>query len=77
MLGELDPLGVDGANSVMNEKDILCAVEDTNMFPKLIDYFYVGSSFYIIEEYVEDYALLQLINELRFDFILKVKKGVV
>lgn len=73
MLGELDPLGVDGANSVMNEKDILCAVEDTNMFPKLIDYFYVGSSFYIIEEYVEGYTLLQLINELRFDFILNNK----
>ena len=73
MLGELDFLGIDGANSVMNEKEILNAMKGTNMFPELIDYFYVGSSFYIIEEYIEGHTLLQLLNALEFDFIFNNK----
>lgn len=73
MLGEVDEGGIDGANGVMNEKEILKALTDTDMFPRLIDFFYVGDSFYIIEEFIKGDTLLQLIIDSKFEFIYKHK----
>ena len=62
MLGEVSLDGYDGANSVMQEQKILLTVSDIRAFPSLIDYFYVGSSFVVIEEYKEGKTLKEVLE---------------
>lgn len=62
MAGDIGYDGVDGANYIMQEKKILTAVEDMNYFPKVEEVFYVGRSYYMVEEYLQGKTLLELIK---------------
>ena len=63
MLGEIDELNRDGVHCAMNEMSVLSAVSDLKHFPKLIDSFYAGSSFYVVEEFIQGKAIREYLTE--------------
>ena len=76
MLGEVNLNGLDGANSIMQEKEILLALSDVPAFPRIIDSFYVGSTFVIVEEFKEGKTLKQLFEDEEYSLIELHKKRI-
>lgn len=73
MLGEIDKNGNDGVTGVLNEKEILFALKESRFFPELYDFFYVGNSFFIVEEYRKGHTISQLLEDGKNEIVDKYK----
>ena len=76
LLGEITSDGYDGVSGVMQEKSILTALSDISAFPSLIDFFYVGSSFVIIEEYRSGQTMKKLFEDKQYSTITAHKETI-
>jgi hypothetical protein len=76
MLGEVDLFGYDGVNSIINEKEMMINVSKIENFPKLIDYFYLNTSFCIVTEFIPGKSILQLILDKEYEILRKNRKNI-
>lgn len=62
-LGEINLNSEDGMDKVNNEYNILSALSEENIFPKIYDIFYSENSLFLIEEFVKGKVLSELLCE--------------
>lgn len=73
-LGEFNSIGKDGFSNVMKEFEVLEALAYTGAFPKLYEFFYLGDSFVIIEEYIKGATLREHLKKRDIELLSVLRK---